>query len=149
MLLLHTVCTWLSYVAFLVAFVAGVLFLLQERQLKRKTLGRLFYRLPPLEVLDGINFIALGAGCVLLTLGVAFGMARWRVSLGQWGMGDPKVSITMLLWVGYVVLWVVRLRATLRGRRVAWLSALGFSLVVFTALGIGWIVPTLHPSLGH
>jgi ABC-type transport system involved in cytochrome c biogenesis permease subunit len=141
----HMVCTLLSYAAFLVAFVAGGLFLLQERQLKRKTLGRLFHRLPPLEVLDGVNFVALGAGWGLLTAGLAFGLVGSRLLIGRWWIEDPKAYVTALLWLAYLALWVVRWRATLRGRRVAWLSALGFCLVVFTAVGVGGLLPTLHP----
>lgn len=145
MVALHTVCMLLSYAAFLIAFVAGGLFLVQERQLKRKTLGRLFHRLPPLELLDGVNFVALGAGWGLLTVGLVCGLVGSKVLIGRWWIGDPKETIAVLLWLAYLALWMVRLRAILRGRRVAWLSALGFSLVIFTAVGVGGLLPTLHP----
>ena len=145
MVVAHTVCSLLSYIAFLVAFVSGALFLLLERQLKRKTLGRLFHRLPPLEVLDRTNFVALGTGFVLLTAGLACGFLGIKLLFGQWWIRDPKVYCTVLLWFAYLGLWALRLRATLRGHRVAWLSVLGFTLVLLTCLCASWLAPSPHP----
>lgn len=141
----HMTCSLLSYAAFLVAFVSGVLFLIQERQLKRKTMGLLFHRLPSLDALDRANFLAIGIGFGLLSVGVVFGLVGAGVLLGRWWTGDPKASATIILWGLYLGLWLVRLRATLRGRRVALLSVLGFSLVVFTFLGVSRLSP--HPYL--
>ena len=145
--LLHTACSLLSYAAFLTAFVSGILFLVQERQLKRKTMGVLFHRLPSLGALDRINFFAIGIGFGLLTIGVAAGMIGMEAFLGRWWIGDPKEVLTLLLWGAYCVLWLMRLGATLRGHRVALLSMLGFSLVLFTLLGASHFLSSRHPYL--
>ncbi len=145
MLTWHTVCSWLSYVAFLVAFGSGLLFLLQERQIKRKRMGALFHRLPSLGALDRVNLLAIGLGFGLLSLGVFYGILGQRTLLGRWWVDDPKVYLTLLLWSGYFLLFLVRLRSTLRGRPVALLSILGFSLVLFTCLGAGWLLASRHP----
>ncbi len=147
MILLHTVCSLLSYLAFLVAFFAGLLFLIQERQLKRKTMGVLFHRLPSLDALDRINFAAIGIGFWLLSVGLLCGLVGIRELLGRWWVSEPKTYFTIILWLSYLVLWLVRLRATLRGRRVALLSVLGFSLVLFTFLGASYVLPSAHPYL--
>lgn len=141
----HMVCTLLSYAAFLAAFVTAILFLLQERQLKRKRVGALFRRLPALETLDEMNFRAITAGFWLLTLGLLFGLGGSKRLLGHWWAGDPKEYLTLALWLAYLGLWLIRLRSTLRGHRVALLSVLGFSLVLFTFLGISRLVPSMHP----
>ncbi len=147
MIVIHLLCSLLSYVTFLIAFVTGVHFLVQERQLKRKTMGVLFHRLPALEVLDRINFLAIGIGFALLSVGMLCGLIWARVLLGHWWLGDPKEYLTVFLWLSYLVLWLVRLRSTLRGRRVALLSILGFSLVLFTFVGASWLAPSMHPYL--
>ena len=147
LVILHLTCSLLSYAAFLAAFVSGALFLVQERQLKHKHMGWLFHRLPPLGMLDQMNFIAIGVGFALLSFGAAFGFVGSEVLLGRWWIGDPKEYFTVTLWVSYCMLWLVRLRATLRGRRVALLSILGFTLVVFTFVGVSWFLPSWHPSL--
>jgi ABC-type uncharacterized transport system permease subunit len=147
MVILHTFCSLLSYAAFLVACVTATLFLIQERQLKRRTPGILFHRLPSLEALEDANFTAIGTGFWLLSLGLLFGLLGSRTVLGRWWTGDPKAYLTVVLWCSYLALWMVRLRATLRGRRVALLSILGFSLVLFTFLGVSRLLPSLHPYL--
>ena len=147
MVVLHTVGSLLSYLAFLVGFLAGLLFLVQERQVKRRTIGMLFRRLPSLETLDHVNFLAIGIGFWLLTLGVICGLAGSRELLGRWWTQDPKTYLTITLWGCYLGLWLVRLRATLRGRRVALLSVLGFSLALFTFLGVSRLLPSMHPYL--
>ena len=143
----HIICSLLSYAAFLVAFVSGLLFLIQERQVKRKTMGLLFHHLPSLGALDRVNFTAISAGFVLLSLGLLFGLAGVRRLFGRWWIEDPKAYLTLFLWGSYLTLWLMRLRATLRGRRVALLSVLGFSLVLFTVLGAAYVAPSLHPYL--
>ena len=147
MVLIHMLCSFLSYAAFLIAFIAGMLFLAQEHQLKHKQMGWLFHRLPSLDVLDRINFVAIGAGFALLTVGLGYGVLETKLLLGRWWTGDSKVYLTVVLWSSYLALWLLRLRATLRGHRVALLSALGFCLVVLTVIGASYLVPSLHPYL--
>ena len=147
MVIVHTVCSLLSYGAFLTACVSAFCFLIQERQIKRKQMGVLFHRLPSLERLDRMNFIAIGIGFVLLSIGVACGFVGAKTLLGHWWTGDPKEYLTVTLWGSYLALWLVRVRSTLRGRRVALLSILGFSLVLFTFLGVNWFLPTWHVSV--
>ncbi len=144
MLWVHIACSLLSYAAFLVAFISGIFFLIQERQLKRKTMGVLFHRLPSLGALDRLNFQAIGFGFTLLSFGLLFGFVEVRVAFGRWWITDPKQYLAVAVWMSYLVLWLMRLRSTLRGRRVALLSILGFSLVLFTLLEASHIVRSVH-----
>ncbi len=143
----HTVFTLLSYFAFLAAFLSGVLFLIQERQIKRKTMGLLFHRLPALDALDRFNFWSIGIGFGLLSIGTVFGFVGVEMRLGHWWTGNPTEYLTLVLWAAYLVLWLVRLRSTLRGHRVALLSILGFSLAIFTLLGVSHLLPSWHRYL--
>ena len=147
MVMTHMICSLLSYVAFLAAFFSGVLFLIQEWQLKHKRMGLLFYRLPSLEQLDRVNFLSVGWGFALLTIGFMAGLMGEKRLLGRWWSGDPKEYLTLAVWCSYLALWLVRFRATLRGRRVALLSVLGFSLVLFTFVGVSLLLPTWHVGL--
>lgn len=139
MVIIHSIGSLLSYGAFLIAFASGVLFLLQERQLKRKTLGRLFHRLPSLEALDRANFTSIAVGFWALTVGLVFGIVGQRLLAGTWWGIGPKELMTLMLWLSYLGLWVVRLRSTLRGHRIALLSVFGFLLVFFTLLEAHWV----------
>ena len=147
MVKLHMICSLLSYAAFLVAFITGVLFLLQERQLKRKTIGVLCHRLPSLEALDRLNFLAIGVGFALLSLGLLAGFVELRLFIGQWWVADPKVYLAVVLWMVYLAVWFMRLRSTLRGRRIAFLSIIGFTLVVFTMLEVSHLMRSVNRVL--
>lgn len=147
MIWVHILLSLLSYAAFLTAFIAGILFLVQERQLKRKTMGVLFHNLPSLGALDRLNFRAIGLGFALFSLGLLFGFVQVRVAFGHWWMADPKTYLAIIVWMTYLGLWLLRLRSTLRGRRVALLSILGFSLVLFTFLESSYIKQSSHPYL--
>ena len=146
MVLVHTVSSLLSYAAFLIACGAGALFLVQERQIKRKRMGILFHRLPSLDQLERVNVFAIGIGFGLLTVGLGLGFVVSRLLRGVWWSNDPKEILSATLWVCYLMLWFARLRATMRGRRVAWLSVWGFTLVLLTFVGTSWL-HSWHPSL--
>ena len=146
-LVIHMSCSLLSYVAFLTAFLCGAFFLIQERQLKRKHMGRLFHRLPSLGTLDRANLLAIGIGFGLLSIGLACGLFGARLTHGQWWSWDPKELLTVGVWGTYLLLWWLRLRATLRGRKVAVLSVLGFGVVLLTWLGVSRWLPTWHAYL--
>ncbi len=145
MVWVHTICSLLSYGAFLVACLTGVLFLIQERQLKGKRMGLLFHRLPSLGRLGRLNFPAISAGFLFLSIGVACGFIGAWLLRGRWWSGDPKEVLTVAIWFSYFVLWLVRRRCTLRGRRVALLSVLGFTFLAFAFIGTTWLLHSGHP----
>jgi ABC-type transport system involved in cytochrome c biogenesis permease subunit len=146
-LMTHIGLSLLSYGAFLVACISGVLFLVQERQLKLKQMGRLFHSLPSLASLDRLNLIAIALGFVLFTGGLLVGIAGRREALGQWMTLDAKEGLAYITWFSYAVLLVVRVLATLSHRKIALLSILGFSLVLFTFLGVETLIPSWHTTL--
>src|SRR5438876_1742958 len=70
----HTTLLSFAYASFFVVFVASVMYLLQERELKAKTFGAVFHRLPSLSTVNNIATTTAGIGLTLLTLGIASGM---------------------------------------------------------------------------
>ena len=110
-------------------------------------MGVLFHRLPSLDQLEQVNVFAIGLGFGLLTVGLSVGLVVSRLLRGVWWSGDPKEILSATLWVCYLVLWLARVRATMRGRRVAWLSVLGFALVLFTFVGASWLLHSWHPHI--
>src|SRR3972149_1338447 len=67
---IHVVLAMLGIAAFILNFAGGVMYLLQEHQLKAKRPGALYYRLPSLETLDRMTYRALTLGFPFLTLGL-------------------------------------------------------------------------------
>jgi ABC-type uncharacterized transport system permease subunit len=127
----HIFLSLLGYAAFALALVSGILYLVLDRQLKRKA-SRSAYRLPPLESLEWINFRSLWAGVVLLGLGLVSGLFWAKWALIPLTFKDPKVIAACVTWGIYGLILYIRSTARWRGRKVAYLTMLGFSGVLIT-----------------
>jgi ABC-type transport system involved in cytochrome c biogenesis permease subunit len=131
----HTTLLLFSYAAFFVVFIASVMYLLQERELKLKTFSAIFHRLPSLAIVNEIATSAAVVGLTLLTIGIATGMLWASSRDGRLWHNDPKEIFAVLTWLLYLVLIVYRSTARWRGRRAAWLGVAGFALVLCTFFG--------------
>lgn len=140
----HVTTLFLANAIFALAFSVGVMYLLQERQIKSKNFGYLYSRLPPLERLDRINYLCLIVGFPLMTVGLVTGFAYassvWR-SPWNW---DPKEIFALITWFIYAILLHERLAVGWRGRRAAWLAIFGFSAVLITFLGVNLFLKGHH-----
>lgn len=131
----HTTVLICAYASFFVVFVASVMYLWQERELKLKTFGAIFHRLPPLTTVNDIATAAATIGLTLLSLGIVTGMIWSAERDGRYWHNDPKEIFAALTWLLYLLLILYRASARWRGRRAAWLGVAGFVLVLFTFLG--------------
>jgi len=131
----HVTLVIFSYAAFVMTFVCGVMYLIQEHELKAKHFGAAFQRLPALNTCDEIGYRSLTVGFVLLTLGVVTGIVWNNQRDGRYWHNDPKEVMALVTWLVYLFIMHYRLTADWRGRRVAWLSIAGFVVVMLTWLG--------------
>lgn len=131
----HTTVLISAYASFFVVFVASVMYLLQERELKLKTFGAIFHRLPPLTTVNEIATAAATIGLTLLSLGIVTGMIWSWARDGKVWHNDPKEIFAALTWLLYLLLIIYRSSARWRGRNAAWLGVAGFALVLCTFLG--------------
>lgn len=140
----HVVLLFVGDAVFAVMFGAGVVYLLQEKQVKKKRLGPIFKRLPPLDVLDEINYRCLTIGFPLLTAGIITGSIWAEYAWGSYWSWDPKETWSLITWLLYAALLHGRLTVGWRGRRAAILAIVGFCAVLFTFLGVNLLLPGLH-----
>lgn len=129
---------------FAVTFVAGIMYLIQESQIKKKRLGSLYSRLPSLETLDSINHFALICGFTFMTAGMITGAIYAQHALGSYWRWDPKEVCSLMAWIFYAALLHERLAVGWRGRRVALLSVLGFTVLVLTFVGANLWLSDYH-----
>jgi ABC-type uncharacterized transport system permease subunit len=129
---IHTTLLIFAYAAFFIVFMASVMYLLQERELKLKTFGAIFHRLPPLTTVTELASTSAAVGWVLFTLGIVTGMIwSWARYQRIWH-NDPKEIFAVITWLIYLALIVYRSSASWRGSRAAWLGVVGFALVLCT-----------------
>lgn len=130
---MHIIFAFAGLAAFALIFGAGLMYIIQESQLKSKKIGAFYYRLPSLESLDGINATAQSLGFPFLTFGLIAG-AIWagaaKGSLLRW---DPQYTLPLLVtWLMYAVLFIGRLAGGWRGRKPSVLAVVGFCVAVLT-----------------
>jgi cytochrome c-type biogenesis protein CcsB len=133
---LHTTFLFLAYGMFFVTFLSGIVYLLQERQLKSRKPSTLLFRLPSLGTLDELFSKFLNSGFFFMTLGLLAGVIWAKRDWVNGWYGDPKVLAALLTWTIYLILIYLRVAAGWRGRRAAYISILGFISMLFTFLGV-------------
>jgi ABC-type uncharacterized transport system permease subunit len=132
---IHTTLSILAYAAFFMVFMASVLYLLQERELKLKTFGAIFHRLPSLATINQVATNSAILGVTFLTLGIATGMLWSSSRYGRVWHNDLTEIVALLTWILYFALLVYRSSARWRGKNAAWLGVIGFALILCTLFG--------------
>jgi len=129
---------------FAVTFMAAIMYLIQEHQIKSKRLGSFYSRLPSLETLDSINHYSLMYGFPFLTLGMITGAIYAQYALGSYWRWDPKEVWSLVTWLFYAALLHQRITVGWRGRRAALMSILCFLILIFTFFGASLWLSDYH-----
>jgi ABC-type transport system involved in cytochrome c biogenesis permease subunit len=132
----HAGLILLAYAAFFIAFGAGLMYIIQERELKQRRFGMIFYKLPSLDTCDAISFKALAIGFVLLTLGIAAGFYWQGLRDGRFWHGTPIEIFSVVTWVIYFFFTQTRMNARWGGRAAALASIVSFLIVIFSLIGL-------------
>jgi ABC-type uncharacterized transport system permease subunit len=147
----HGLFQTLGALATSVAFVFGVLYLVQSRRLKRKRSPGEGVPLPSLEQAERWHRGAILCAFGLLSIGLATGLGLVLATRrnGQSGLrwSDPKVLGTVALWLVCAALAYARYRPDWQGRRVMILTVVAFGLLAFALIGAGLLLPTGHGGL--
>lgn len=130
---LHAAFSIIAYGAFGLAGIAGVMYLVQERQLKSHKASPLLYNLPPINDLAAANHRLVWLGFGLLTVGFAAGFAS------SMPVNTTKFWASSAIWLLYgLLLLLVRFRS-LVPRRLAVFSIGVFALAMGALPGIQYL----------
>jgi cytochrome c-type biogenesis protein CcsB len=141
---IHVVLAVAGNAIFALMATGGLMYIVQERLIKTKRIGRLHHLLPSLETLDTINRHGLPFGFFLLTIGILSG-ALWAGSVwGFYWSWDPKETWSLITWFAYAAMVHQRVVLGWRGKRAAVLAILGFCLVMFTFVGVSALLGGHH-----
>lgn len=141
----HIGLALLGLAALVLNFAGAVMYLLQERELKAKRPGTVYYRLPSLETLDRFSFRALSLGVPLLTAGLVLGVLWADAAWGSVLAFDPVALLSLAMWALYAAALYGRAIGAWRGRRTAYFAIAGFCVLLLT-LGAGVILQGRHGS---
>ncbi len=138
---IHVSSLLFAYASFALAFVIGVTYVLLFKEIKTKHLGVFYARLPSLQVLDQMNQRAIVVGWVFLTIGLVAGVvfAIEANVPSMLSLEDPKIFVALICWLVYSFELFAARRIGWAGRRAAYLSALGFAIVLLNFVPISYL----------
>jgi len=142
---LHATLVLLACGAFGLGAVASAMFLTQNHNLKYNKTMAFASLLPPVQRLERTTAIMLVAATVLLTAGLATGVAWLKVSKVVYSRTDPFITWSLVLWCFYGAMCVAYWRRWLRGRRLAWGVLGGFLYLMLTFWGFYLLSPVHRP----
>ena len=101
-------------------------------------------RLPSLESLDNLMYktacLAFAGLAMLLITGAIWANESWG---RPWGF-DSKETGALVAWLTYAAFLHTRISRGWSGKSSAYFAILGFLLVIFTYLGVSYLLPGLH-----
>jgi ABC-type uncharacterized transport system permease subunit len=133
----HILLATVGVATFALAAALAVVYLVQERRLKRKRFDRLAGQDAPLDTLDRLAARCVSFGFPVFTLTIVTG-AVWVARLGLLREGAamrPEYALTIVSWVVFGILLGARAAAGWRGHRAAWLTLGGFASAALVLLG--------------
>jgi ABC-type transport system involved in cytochrome c biogenesis permease subunit len=131
----HVTSAFLGYAAFALASAAAVMYLALASSIRARRIGHFFERLPSLETLDRLGSGAALAGFVFFTGGLISGAVWSATYTGHAVSGEPKELLSLVTWLLFAALLLLRWRGGWRGRWPALLTILGFVASLVTILG--------------
>ncbi len=141
---LHIISSTIGYSAFVYSMLLGVMYLYLFGSIKKRRLKAAYDRLPPLETLARLNNMGQIGGLIFLTLGIATGARLAHIEWNKIPFSDPKIFLTMLIFAFYLVNVVSKFGLKWSGRRIAYMSVLGFCILMTVFIGVNFVLPTLH-----
>jgi cytochrome c-type biogenesis protein CcsB len=139
----HVLTCFLGYAAFAVSFGASIAFLLKKKDAPPTTEDDAV-SLPALDMLDEIIYKGNAVGFLLLGIGIITGAVWANYAWGSYWSWDPKETWSLITWLIYAAFLHARLTRGWRGSKTAILSIIGFCGVLFTFLGVNYVLSGLH-----
>ena len=150
----HVSSLLFAYASFALACVIGITYVLLFKEIKAKHLGFFYARLPSLQVLDRMNQRAIVIGWIFLTVGIGSGAIWAAQAQGGYGAADPRVQamhvqdpkifVALVCWMVYSFELFAARRIGWGGRRAAYLSALGFAIVLLNFVPVSYFFTSSH-----
>jgi cytochrome c-type biogenesis protein CcsB len=100
--------------------------------------------LPSADTLDRVTYKTICVAFPLLTGMIAAGAYWANRTWGSYWSWDPKETWAAITWLVYAGYLHMRITRGWRGRRAAYFAILGFGVVIFTFLGVTYLLPGLH-----
>lgn len=132
----HLLLSTVGVAGLLIGLAFGMLALLQDRALKRKTRGRLWEWIPSLDVCKTLSYRALAIGFSIYTIGLIAGVLwSYRTHAGFMDLRVKQIG-AVTAWVLFALLLQSFVNNTYRRKSTLFISAAAFVAILVAMLGI-------------
>lgn len=134
--------------ALLVGMLLYVIICLSLRKPIAQAIQPLFLAINP-EHMDEISYRSIAIGFPIFTIGALFFAMIWaQLAWARFWGWDPKEVWAFVTWLFYSTYLHLRLSRNWHGAKSAWLSVIGFIIVMFTLVGVNLMISGLHSYTG-
>ena len=140
-LIAHVITCFFGYAAFAIAFGISLMYLIKQSDAEGKS--KLLAHFPKSRVLDELTHQMVTFGFLFLSIGIITGAVWANSSWGTYWSWDPKETWSLITWFVYATMLHARMMRGWHGKRIAYLSIVGFIAVIFTYFGVNYL-PGLH-----
>jgi cytochrome c-type biogenesis protein CcsB len=134
----HVFTCFLGYSGFAISFIAAIAYLIAAK--RSSTLSEQ----PARNAMESVMTQTVAFGFIFLTIGIITGAVWANSAWGTYWSWDPKETWSLITWFIYAAFLHCRYMRGWSGRRAAWLSIVGFLSVLFTYIGVNFLLSGLH-----
>lgn len=140
----HASMSVMGYTALSLSAIYALMYIIQNRNLKKKKMGLLYTQLPALTYLEKMSIRSVLIGIILLGLGIMHGHFQAHRVFGTYFPMDPKVLLSDAIWLFYFFGYVLSRIMKWRGRWMANLALSGFFVLLMVSVLVMFLMESFH-----
>ena len=140
----HVILTIFGYAAICISALYALFYIMLNNIIKYHRSGIIYDKLPPLNLLEIMSIRSVQIGILTLGIGIFLGHLHAKDALGTYWPIDVKVILSNIIWFGYFIGYIVAQFYKWRGKWMAYLSMIGFVLLILANISILFIENTFH-----
>ena len=125
----HIIVSLLAYCLLTIATIQALLYVYQERQIKKRANPAMLMALPPLQTMELLLFRLIGVGFIVLSLTLISGAVFSQQIFGHAFEFKHHTILAMLGWLVFAILLFKRIKHGLRGSSAVIWTISGFLLI--------------------
>ncbi len=139
MYLLHAILGLTGYTALSISAIYALMYLFQERNMKKRNFNILFDQMMPLDYLGRLTRRSVIIGIIILGIALLLSHIHLYIIFGRIWKPDPKIIVTDFIWLVYVTGLITSRTKKLSPRFMGYVSLFGFLVllvggIVFVAI---------------
>lgn len=127
--------------------VGSLLYLYEDKKLRRKEFSRSLFQLPSLETLDKLSLKLLILAFIATTIGMLTGMKLAWDHWGDFWYLDPRQIVSWITWAIFASILLSRYLSGWRGRKAAWIATIGVILTMIGTVGFHVLDYSKHQAV--